>query len=703
MAPSEPADYVPLAALKIDAENNDELQHEPKRPSTLWQRLGPLSLVTLLLGSAILPLVMLLLGLVWKESMVAATGHTARAPWIRIFSANWTTTLVTVCTALIRTVMAFQASLATAMLAAIIIESIGTPLLQAPFFSIIRALEVGPMNLLSAVRFRPKGALSFSVYALIVVQVLAIAASQFLSAMLVSDFKPGTFANVDNSTDVPIVGGGGGIQGNPWASAITSAWTFAERAEPPATGPDFHDSGHSYRAFLPFDDEARRTRLRSFDGPALLVDHRVVCARPSLTNLTLIIDDRPLRLSGQMAMNFTSFPMLRQSAEAPQHLDFSCLLPYPGSETVEFIQGETSLCAPRWRPSHISMQDPLDITESSTLFLLLDIVSPGNLPIVLGSGNSRDSLQAARANGSWALASYNSRGDALRITACLTHLDTKPFIVDMSRSEDGSEPRLAWDQKAKSFNTGTVRRLLGASTTPESPGKRGLMTMAPRSQWKDFRIDSKKKQPFGSFYNSMSPPRIAGAGDTDDAGVFLSRRNQAVNGNAHGSHSLLFQDALRDTDSPALALQAVLAMVCQTTYYDRLVIEENSASASTSFSSTTLIPMRWTGFMAATAIVATHLVVVVIVTVLFFHFTSSSLLGNCWQAVAQVVTEDTLPILEQADAMKDKEVERWAKGQSLHRKRYGLVRNRRTGQTGLDIGRENAEREGEETEQTERA
>ncbi|PHH89416.1 hypothetical protein CDD83_6111 [Cordyceps sp. RAO-2017] len=720
---------VPLAVHKTDrGKKGNEVQHglaQSKQRITLRQRLGSLSLTILFLGSVILPLVMLLLGLVWRESMVAAAGNKARVPWIRIFSNNWSTTLVTVCSALIRTVVAFQASLATAMLAAIILESIGIPLLQAPFCSIVRALEVGPTSLLFTVRFRLNGALSFIVYTLILAEVLAVTASQFLSAILVSDFKEGAFANVANSTDVPILKlrrhDMKQLTTNPWLSSYRAAQTFAERAEPPTIGPGFHDSGHSYRAFLPFEDEARRTKLRSFDGPALLLDHRVVCVRPSLTRLLLKFSSDELRLSGRMEMSPESFPMLRLKAipgEASWSNSFICRLPRPRSNAAEFIQGETGLCTPHaMEGSGAFLEDSLR-DDSSVMFLLLDVLSPKSMPVVFDQDWTSDSyqnrsLQSTHANGSWALASsHGFRRDALRVTACYTNLEPKYFVVGMDRSVDGVEPRLPWDRKAMGFQTEAVRHLFGASTKTGSPGTRGLMTLTPRSQWKAFPLSDTEHVNFTLpvFSDLVRLPKLFNmrvilaaktAGDIPDVGVTLSAKSREEDKAAYQTYSSLFQDTLRDTGNPALALQAIIAAVCQTAYYEKLAIEDRRAPASTSFSSSTLIPLRWTGFIVATAIVATHLVIFLTVTVLFLRLTSSSLLNNCWQAVSQVVTEDTLPILSRADSMKDKDIEQWAKSKSLHRKRFGVMQHRCRRRAYKDAERIDADRNGEGSEQTE--
>ena len=138
------------------------LQHQTASPAghddvtrARWRRLGKLHVVSLSLSSVVILFALTVLGLLWKESMIAISGaEEPRAPWVGALTDNWATTIVTVCTTFIRTAIGFQACSATAMLAGIILEMIGVPLFLAPFFSMLRAMHIAPTSLLSAAAFR---------------------------------------------------------------------------------------------------------------------------------------------------------------------------------------------------------------------------------------------------------------------------------------------------------------------------------------------------------------------------------------------------------------------------------------------------------------------------------------------------------------------------------------------------------------------
>lgn len=61
------------------------------------------------------------------------------------------------------TMTMLQAGTVNAMLAGIVIESVGAPLFRGPYYSIINALGAVPHKLLSAAQFRSTILLSFSI------------------------------------------------------------------------------------------------------------------------------------------------------------------------------------------------------------------------------------------------------------------------------------------------------------------------------------------------------------------------------------------------------------------------------------------------------------------------------------------------------------------------------------------------------------
>ncbi|PFH57424.1 hypothetical protein XA68_15102 [Ophiocordyceps unilateralis] len=680
------------------ANDSDELETERPKLKTVkfWQRLGLLDLITLLFGFAILPLTLLVLALVWRESTIARAGGEPKAFWFQMVGANWTTRVITISTSIMRIAIALQASLSTAFIAGLIVEKIGIPLIEGPLFSIMRALYVAPVNLLYRKSFLPKGPLSVALYAIVVLEVLVTVSSQFLSTIYLSDCTDSTFTDRMNTTYVGILNGSRrrSPRSRPWETHLLSSWTFAELSEPFIKGQNFHDTGHTFRSFPPLEDEVQRMRLRQFRGPAIIMDQRVVCANPSLINVTLHkpieLPNRNANISGQISLNIESYPMLQEARQMPaaptetNFVSFVCVLPTNGNAS----DGIMSLCFPKVDQRLLILRDSLVGPEiggygyaefvTPIAFLVLDVLAIDGLR----RGNVADDMQIIHNEGPWATAKNGSNVEILRITACMANLLYNMMIVDMHRAWEGLEPKMSWDHQARKYDTETIRRQLGASLTPETARNRGILSLGPRSRWQNF-TDAEGFADFQkALVDRLRPLADQGNGQANPGVFFAPTDGDDTAGHAQTS---LFLSVLRDTQSPALASQALFARIFQMELYDRLPQTSTRAAAETSFSSTALIPVRWTGFTAAAMIVATHLMLIMAVTVLFLCCTENSWVGNAWQAVSQVVSDDTTPLLERADRMTDKDTRRWAKQQSVDVKRCGVVRYRHDGRVALSV------------------
>ncbi|KAE8160397.1 hypothetical protein BDV40DRAFT_313924 [Aspergillus tamarii] len=711
MAPythTDAIEYAPLATRGAITESQ-HAQLEPRRRS-FWERIGLISVLILFVGSLVLVLPVLPLAWIWQESMTATSGKEPSALWIKVLKANWTTKIVTICTAVIRTAMAAQASLVTAMLAGVVLERVGTPVIDGPFWSMIRAISVAPINLLLSPNLRTKGYLSFFVYMLISIEALVTIASQFLSTLLIFDFKNSTFTDTNNSTSIRILDEYPlRISSTWWSMAPASSWTYAELSDSFVEGINFHDTGHTYQAFLPLEEELQRARLRHFRGPAPVMDQRVVCAKPSLINLTLdLVNPYFARLSGQIAFDNRSYPML-QYTEGQPHLPFRCALPAI-TTLLNSTHGETSFCWPNggagWQ---VLLRDPLvkpmliekegayiaGYPKASTMFMILDLVSTAKLRTGTGATHA---VNVVRNDGPWAMIGNTSDTEALRVTACTTNLGVETLSIDMHSHWEGLEPRMSWNRQAERYNTESIRRQLGASLESESFNLRGVLVLNPKSQWQSLTPQNEPSDnvstPAGRWIftqaiaNSLRDPQAtvySNISTSANPGVIMSRRSSFVHFNLHESLLSLFQDTLQATGSPALATRALLTRVCQMVYYEKLVSLDISASASTSFSIPAFIPTQWTGFAVAMALIGIHLIVMVVVTGLFWKHTCSSLIGNYWQAVSQVFSKDTITILEEADRMNDKEVKHWIKENSVELSGYNILRHRANGRIVLTM------------------
>ncbi|KAI1405888.1 hypothetical protein F4819DRAFT_319033 [Hypoxylon fuscum] len=312
-----------LLALSETTSFSDEQFYTKRRH--WYDRIGSLNLVILIMGSMVLLASISILAIIWGQAIDAATGHEPSWIWTMIFESDWTTKVVTISTAVIRTIITIQASLITAMVASLMLEIDGVPLIVAPIYSTVRALQAPPHNLLSRSSIRIRGLLPIFLHVVILIKVILNLHSQFMSTILVSDFTTSQVVRTTTSETIRILNyeNHNGVETNYWATQPSNNWRFGEYTEAPSRGADFEDTGSTYRALLPLSDESSRSNLRKLDGPVHIIDHRVVCLRPTLKNINdTLLDERTIQ--GQLRFDKNNPTFTPDPAQLD--LDIDCYL-----------------------------------------------------------------------------------------------------------------------------------------------------------------------------------------------------------------------------------------------------------------------------------------------------------------------------------------------------------------------------------------
>ncbi|KAJ8109433.1 hypothetical protein OPT61_g7459 [Boeremia exigua] len=215
------------------------------------------------------------------------------------------------------------------------------------------------------------------------------------------------------------------------------------------------------------------------------------------------------------------------------------------------------------------------------------------------------------------------------------------------------------------YDTSAVRRMLDTFTKNLTPKQRGILSLQPPADgnWSALEIGSadyittpiitglrKLVNPAIQLKNSDFPGQDWGA-----SAAFTPF--SSWNG-VHKTHVALFQDVMKSTRNPALAFQAFFTVVMQMTYYDLLPQFDIAGTANVSASERVDVPAQWTGFGVVVGLLLLHAVLIVATVTLFLANTEHSLLGNAWQAVAQVSSSDTHETVLCASNMTDREVRR---------------------------------------------
>ena len=690
-------------------------------------KLGLWNIFVLVVGAIASLLAMAFLALLWAGSESARKGDRTPLLWFFIVDSGWATRVVTVASVLIRLATAAQMGVFAALIAAWILETTGASAEHLPMLSIIRTVNNGPQSHIWNV-FHSLHIGSRHLYsAVVILAILDALALQFTSTLLITDFEstaivPGaaydmTYYSAHGQYDdeAGSVQAGNGVdffQTGPSAYA-----RFAEWAEQPHLDADYADTGATLRAFLPFGSSDARSVLRGYDGPATVVDTRVRCALPSITihNITFMFEsgtnsNYEIAIAGKIDIQGRIPGMMVESAE--EESDRTGLEGYFFMSAVARIYW---INATDWRLSYTMLpyltgfsgfsNNVLDPSNSASAPLLLMNATGDGWQSVLDdvvlNMETNENLIVGpydwnqTSSGIWTdLRPSNSTSDiGLSATLCFANLNTNNYIVRVDDGKDFVEPRnMSWIAESKTYNTSTVRRMLDTSSQDLTPRQRGILSLHPPA---DGNWTTRKITDSGSDYVTdpvikglrklINPMMNTGYGGQLDRGwgATAAFTPFSTNNGVHKTHAALFQDVIKSTGSPALAFQAFFTIIMQMTYYDLLPQFDIASNATYSASQRVEVPNQWVGFGAVMGLLVLHAVLIVTAVILFLSKTDHSLLGNAWQAVAQVSSSDTVDTMHHASNMTDLEVKRLLRMNSCEDIEVVL-------KTGVDSGRSQA-------------
>ncbi|EXF84930.1 hypothetical protein CFIO01_02143 [Colletotrichum fioriniae PJ7] len=616
---------------------------EPSR----WQAIGTFGLCVLGIGTIFIIGAVGFMSFFWQNSMQAKEVVVKSTLWSQIVFADWASRSITLTAAVLRVCLALQMSVFTAMIASFMIERTGVSFSAAPFVSMLRAMSASPYNLISWTPFDMPWGIGTVYIVAITTSVLLTAASQLASTTLLSDFAvinvtaPLRAVNIlygNSSVINPTVMQGSSIwKSKPWVYP-----RFAELQRQPTEAEQsefYEDTGTILRAFIPFANGPSRSRLRTYEGPAAVVDSRVVCVRPNIRNVTFsavafdFSNDTRLEtysefnVLGQFDIQggYDQLPINRgqNQIDEPKWL-FNCVVPaedihgYSKGEPLASQIDNFSICSVgrgenRTWPDGKNytmpfLPSPFSALNTTYTSIFLVFNGTGTMPQwhqglrVHGNLNSSTSRWEASADkwistsdGMWNSVDIPWEGHAKRVgvsvTACFANLQSHVQNVSMSSKVDGQEPILAWDSPNAQYTTNVIRDQYSSICKGPSGAKSDseLLELLPKKSWKSenhrLSLDVITSQlPFmtRSLHDPLIDPSPCGMLRT---GGYSSRA-------VHYAHSALFQDVLRTSMSVPEALQAILTVTQQMSYYDTLPYFRNAWPATYAMTEEKLIPVR---------------------------------------------------------------------------------------------------------------
>ncbi|KAF6821776.1 hypothetical protein CMUS01_11339 [Colletotrichum musicola] len=639
-------------------------------------------------------------------SIRARDGEVAHSQlWNRIVFSNWASRAVTITAALLRVCLALQMGVFTAMTASLMIERAGVSLHSAPLISMLRAVSTSPYSLLTAF-VMPRQNRPTYILALVTSVALTIG-FQFASTALLSDFDVVNVTSARTVADVsvfanPAVRNRDGLK--LWNSQPLTYFRFAEH---PRTPPDaeqlpdnYEDTGHILRALLPFETEASRSRLRRYEGPAAVLDSRLACVRPNITDSVFTIlgvyvggsghsSSKELFVRGnfEFSDDYDSLPINNRTASQTfNSWPFNCVVPIDSSQGGAL---DTSMSICSLNPDDLTDMGPVysytsslsntNASSSTTIFLAFKSVGATHqwMEVLSRLGNQTD-LDAVShsaqweadggdwptsADGIWSRVHVPDKDYSISVSACFTVLRGTLLNVSLSSDKNGPEPSLHWDNSTARFNTDLIRsRYWSPGNQNHTMDSRGILTL---NSWEDAEDPVRMRLPASASrlpsidkYMLFEPSKFLPCGTlgTEPSGTDSSRA-------LHYAHSALFHDVMNTTGSLAEALQAVLMVTQQMEYYEHppQAREVWRSPASYVMAEEKVLPVQWLGFSVVVGMIAIHFLLLITAAVLFLMFTKASWIGNVWMSLGQVVSAETEDIIQKSTCKDDSEVKRMTK------------------------------------------
>jgi hypothetical protein len=310
-----------------------------------------------------------------------------------------------------------------------------------------------------------------------------------------------------------------------WATRVKQYPIYAEYAEGRVANESsgVSDTGLTMRAFLPVDSDGNKSLIHTYRGPATVVDARVVCVRPNITNLEVQIPEmsdvftyqRPpvhAVLHGNLSI---PLDILHAAASARvsigPYTEFNCTFP-TGLDNRQYQKSDwnLTLClldrvAGMLRTDFFTTEDPPPEELWSHLphqtYLLANFTNNmyfQNASILGRMFNESTSELAPGKRNDWAeIYSKESEGfktDAtLSFSMCFPAIRSRFLNISCSTEVPLVEPRYKYDRVRESLRFDDIRTQLLSSDG--SMRKRGVLLLEPQS----WTMDTDADDPFQPY------------------------------------------------------------------------------------------------------------------------------------------------------------------------------------------------------------
>ncbi|KAI1141113.1 hypothetical protein F5Y05DRAFT_299424 [Hypoxylon sp. FL0543] len=663
----------------------------PNRRLTMRESIGTLGLLVIIGGTLACIGSLAFLIFLWTGRGSSPGAIDAPSAWRSIVLHGWVAQATTLATLLIRTAAATQATVCTAMLAALFLERHHVSKSDAAQFSVLRAVNDGPLKLVWLVlRSRPFRRAFCIETALVFLLSAGTLALQFSSTILFSDLRESQIAADMAPFPVNdyIAGEVNMLYGTNVGSQPPTNAVFGELPSNTSSDPDSKGlsvTGTKKRAFIPMREPDNRTAIHSYKGNAVALSSNIACMRPIMQSTYHGVDtvtNLPADPSYYGLINGTLHygASLREASSATDLCDsegcaiaeFNCSI--PGG--YDFLPGwRTSLCVVdavggSFRPDSIatgwdSVGKPWSNHSMVNLIFYTNMYTSD-----WNSSRTPQSLEKAPTTpvGEWN--SYEIQHDRfVNVTLCFSAFQAKLVSVDMVATGDLVEPLGNWSATGVS-DSSKVRKYLGVSEKNSTLADRGILTIV------DIK-EAERISPIAPVEDGVTdlPNRTLAewaASDVEDglARILTYTGLEGVttfqactvcdyDGTSRNPElAALIEDTIHDTGRAADGLQAYTTALANTFYNEFLKAFTGAEEVQITFTQTVQIAAACQdsgckGLAAVISMVAIHLLCVALTMYAYVRLTHYSRQGNTWHAVSQLMGPELETILEKGNDLDD--------------------------------------------------
>lgn len=639
-------------------------------PLRLLESLSPMSIWIYALGYTLIAGTIAFLIFLWSSD---ATNFV----WHQIALTGWIPKCISLASSVLRVSITLQAGTATSMSAALLLQQFDVRLPHAAAISMMRWENSGPHALGFLILRNFNTGRNPLIYSIILMMTLTTTVSQFTSTLLLTDIHQSLTISNQNTSSIPSeldykdasINNFKNFPAPYWSITPNIFPTFAEYHVASEQEDTIHDTGPTFRAFLPLNDQSQRSSLHEYAGAATVLDARAICVKPKLkfsVNFTgSYYDSSFFKESIQLVGSVGPDTTLNSYFEHPeQFLAFNCSAPFgsnafPDSGNLSSSEWQLTVCA---LPSETVYPDGIYQNGAGYTNPFLIFNTSGDFEAWYEASLDPNWTEETAHNQSyseWAIFTSNAtpltrtlNKAKFAASLCFAPMSGTTFNITAWGGKSHVEARFNWNFSTGAYDTQGIRFSLGATSRPGSLSDRGHLQME-RFSWQTLSNDAPSYNS-AAFSDPLSRINI-GNQSTYFCSSCFNGQSFSVNNflQACPAVSAIFNDVVRYTGHPALALQASFTVVSGVSYYNLQPLFLTEVPASITTYVTVVVPTQWVGLPVVIALALVHCFLTAVVLILYMRSPRRSIIGSAWSALAQVAQSPTIQEWLRSSSMVD--------------------------------------------------